>query len=135
VQRVAWNLEASIRVIDRGVAVLDDTGSDLTTIRLRELMREPGFEQTPDDPVRRRSGTLPWHGSIRAVEDRMKRRAAQRAVAQSELEGALLTDDERAAKQAHVDALNALPQRKTRADGSEYDRCPDGRRVEVEVTS
>lgn len=41
--------------------------------------------------------------------------------------------DERlaAADKVRRDALNAAPQRKTRGDGSQYDRYPDGRVVEV----
>jgi len=47
----------------------------------------------------------------------------------------LLDDDERAKRDAESKArraaLDALPERKTRGDGTMYDRYPDGRRVEV----
>jgi hypothetical protein len=36
-----------------------------------------------------------------------------------------------AADKVRRDAFNAAPQRKVRGDGSQYDRYPDGREVEV----
>jgi hypothetical protein len=47
----------------------------------------------------------------------------------------LLDDAERerraAERKSQIAAANAAPVRKTRADGSQYDRYPDGRRIEV----
>jgi len=40
------NLALSIRVIDFGLGVITDTGYDLTTLRLGQLMREAGYELT-----------------------------------------------------------------------------------------
>jgi hypothetical protein len=129
------NLTLSIRCIDFGPDVLSNSGYSLTTLRLGELMREAGYEAQGADPRLNFAGMMPWHGSIKEVEHRVKDVERRRAAAQAALDDALLDDDERAAREAESkarrDALNALPQRKVRGDGSQYDKYPDGRRVEV----
>jgi hypothetical protein len=133
---VRRNLELSILAIDRGLGVLKDTGYGLTTsLRLGTLMREASYEPTGADPDRNYSGTMPWFGSRSEVEHRIKVLQQQRTEAQARLDEALLDDTERerraAEAKARLDALNAVPQRKVRGDGSRYDRYSDGRVVEV----
>jgi len=99
------------------------------------LMREAGFEAEGADPSVNYGGVLPWRGALPEVERRIAEGERRRASAQSALDDALLSDPERAEREAESkarrDAANALPQRKVRSDGSQYDRYPDGRRVEV----
>ncbi len=132
---VRRNLELSILTIDRGVHILTGTGYDLTNLRLGQLMIEAGYEVIGADPDRNYSGTLPWLGSIKEVERRMQEVERRRVVAQAALDDALLADDERMQREAEAtarrDALNKLPTRKVRDDGSMYDRYSDGRVVEV----
>jgi len=130
------NLTVSVRCIDFGPSVIAETGYDLTTLRLGALMREAGFEVVGADADRNYNGEMPWHGSLTEVEQRISDVSRRRAEAQARLDDALLDDDARATleaeAQARRDALNAMPLRKTRGDGSQYDKYPDGRRVEVE---
>ena len=123
------NLRLSIITIDRG-RVSDDTGRMLETLRIGELMREAGYVEGPkiENQV---VGRLPFFGSILEVERRIKNAQAERDDAQTRLKNALMTDEERAAEAAEVARRNAAPVRKTRGDGSRYDRYPDGRVVEV----
>jgi hypothetical protein len=118
------NLKLSIFVIDRGLGVLNDSGYALETLRLGALMREAGY-----------TGQLPWHGSLSQVERRIQDIRKRRAQAEAQLADALLDDAERerlaAEDKARRDALQAAPIRKTRGDGSQYDRYPDGRVVEI----
>ncbi len=129
------NLTLSIRVVDFGLGVIEGTGYGLTTLRLGQLMREEGYEVVGADPLRNYGGELPWFGSMKEVEKHIKDMTKRRADAQAALDEALLDDDERAKRDAEADirrdALNALPTRKVRGDGSYYDVYPDGRRVEV----
>lgn len=129
------SLSLSIRCIDFGLRVVEDTGYDLTTLRLGELMREAGYAVEGADPDRHYAGTMPWHGSLPEVEQRIEDLTKRRERAQAALDDALLDDDERAAQEAAAkakrDELNARPVRKVRGDGSQYDKYPDGRRVEV----
>lgn len=78
---------------------------------------------------------MPWFGSLPEVERRIQQLTTQRAEAQARLDEALLDDAERerlaAEDKARRAALNAAPQRKVRGDGSQFDRYPDGRMVEV----
>lgn len=121
--------------IDFGLGVLKDQEYELSTLRLGQLMREAGFAVADADPDRNFSGVLSWFGSLSEVEKCCEQHARRRAEAQSMRDEALMDDDERAKpaaeNNAHCDALDALPQRKTRGDGSQYDRYPDGRVVEV----
>lgn len=107
------NLSLSIRCIDRGLDMLvQNSGYDLTTLRLGELMRASGYEVRDADPQRAYLGRLPWHGSLDEVEHRITTLAARRARAEADLAAALLSDDERTAReaewQARRDALNAM---------------------------
>lgn len=119
------NITLSIRTIDFGL-VIKDTGYDLTTLRLGQLMIAAGYEIVGADPDRNYSGELPWHGSIKEVEHRIKDRERRRQQAQAALDEALMDDDVRAKRDAESDirreALNALPTRKVRGDGTTYDR-------------
>lgn len=132
---VQANLTLSIRIIDFGLKVIKDSGYDLLTLKLGELMRAAGYAPQGADPDRNFSGTMPWFGSLPEVEKRIGALAARREQAQAALDDALMDDAERAerdaAAKARRDALNALPTRKTRGDGSQFDKFPDGRRVEV----
>lgn len=133
---VQTNLTISIRAIDFGPAyALKDAAYSLTTLRLGALMKDSGYTVVGADPGRNYAGELPWHGSIKEVEQRITDRARRRATAQAQLDDALLDDDERAKRDASSDMrrarLNAEPQLKTRGDGSQYLKYPDGRRVEV----
>jgi hypothetical protein len=127
------NLKLSIITVDRGRVSADD-GQELETLRLGQLMREAGFLEGPkiENQV---CGRLPWFGSLPEVERRLKGLQQQRTEAQARLTEALLDDAERAQLAAEEkvrrDTLNAAPQRKTRGDGSQYDRYPDGRVIEV----
>ena len=122
--------------IDRGLQMLPGAiAYSLSGTRLAELMVESGFNPDPSNQSLRVVSGLPWQGSMPEIEGVIeawtKRRDAARAdivQAQANLEEALLPDDERARR---VVARNALPTRKTRGDGSQDQRYPDGRIVEV----
>jgi hypothetical protein len=76
-----------------------------------------------------------WFGSLPEVEHRIADLRERIDAAQAQLTDALLDDEERSKRDAQgaarIAALRALPQRKTRGDGTQYDKYPDGRRVEV----
>jgi hypothetical protein len=74
---------------------------------------------------------LPWFGPMPAVDDRIRKLTTRYDDAQARLDERLLDDAERERLAAERAARNAMPQRKTRADGSQYDKYPDGRVVEV----
>lgn len=129
------NLTRSIRTIDFGLGVLAESGHDLTTLRLGELMQSAGYEAVGADPTRNYLGVMPWFGSVSEVEQRIAARERRCAAAQAQLDEALLDDDVRAKRDAEADMrraeLNTRPVRKVRGDGSMYDRFPDGTRVDV----
>lgn len=133
---VQQNLTISISIID-GLDAVADTGYDLTTLRLGALMRASGYEPEGADPRRSYSGVMPWLGSIPQVERRISNLVKLRTDADTRLADALLDDEERAKRDAEAairrEASNALPVRKTRQDGSQYDRYPEGRVVEVPI--
>ncbi len=108
---------------------------DLVTLRLGQLMREAGYEPAGADADRSFSGVMPWFGSLPEVERRIANLQKQRDDAQARLDEALLDDEMRIEREAEAtarrEAVNALPTRKVRGDGSMYDRFPDGRVVEV----
>ena len=89
---VQRNLTLSIKTIDVGVAVVNGTGYDLTTLRLGALMREAGYEPTGADPHRNYRGVMPWFGSMPEVERRIQQLTKQRDDAQAMLDEALLDD-------------------------------------------
>lgn len=129
------NLTLSISAIDVGLGAVDGTGYHLTTLRLGALMRDAGYEPVGANPNTHYSGEMPWFGSLPEVERRIASIRKQRVDAQAQLDEALLDDAARAKRDAELkarrDALKTAPQRKVRGDGSEYDRYPDGRVVEV----
>ncbi|HXG69761.1 MAG TPA: hypothetical protein VNJ04_04015 [Gemmatimonadaceae bacterium] len=133
---LARNLALSIGAVDRGRRVFTDSGWDLENSRLGELLRAAGYEQVGADPDRNYGGALPWHGRLTEVESRIAKLVARRAAVKAQLDEALMSDAERARRDAEsaarVSALNALPTRKSRGDGSQYDQYPDGRREEVD---
>jgi hypothetical protein len=122
------NLELSIQTIESGLPA--DTGFALETLRLGQLMREAGYVEGPR-VANQVHGPLPWRGTLPAVENRLKALVQQRDDARARLDEALLDDAERDRRAAETTKRNALPQRKTRGDGSQYDRYPDGTVVEV----
>jgi hypothetical protein len=124
-------VELSLRQIDRG---LDFRGEAFSVrLPLDDLMERDGAA----DP----SGTLTttvaaaWKGSLKTVEPRLRELQRRCDEAAALLAGALMDDDARAKHEAEakkrLDIARAAPQRKTRGDGSTYDRYPDGRVVEV----
>jgi hypothetical protein len=106
----------------------------LETLRLGQLMREAGYVEGPK-AKNQATGRLPWLRAMPEVERRLNALHQERANAQARLDESLLNDAERerlaAEDRARCDAFNAAPRRKTRGDGSQYDRYPDGRVVEV----
>ena len=87
------NVALSIKVVDFGLGVVKDSGYDLTNMRLGELMVASGHEVVGADPDRNFRGVLPWRGSIKDVEARIKEVERRRAAAQQQLDDALLDDD------------------------------------------
>jgi hypothetical protein len=135
---VQRNLTLSIRVLDFGPDhALKDCEYSLGSLRIGELMREAGYEAQGADPDRNFTGVMPWFGSLKEIEHRAKDVERRRFAAQSALDDALLDDDEREKKGAEAKArraaLDALPTRKVRGDGSQFDKYPDGRIVEIEA--
>ena len=65
-------------------------------------MREAGFEAIGADPARNYVGVMPWHGSVKEVEQRIADVAAKRQLMQQRLD-AELVDDDVAAKQEAAD--------------------------------
>ena len=119
---VKRNLEVSIITVLRGLP--PDCKYSLTTLRLGALMRDAGYQPRDADPSRNYHGEMPWVGSLKEVEQWLQELATSKAMAETALAEALLDDAtrERLTAEAMVrrDALNALPQRKTRGDGSQY---------------
>ena len=106
------NIRLSIRCIDRGPSAMEGTGYGLTNSRLGDLMRAAGHEVVGADPQRSYAGTMPWHGSMPEVEERLSILRERRAKAEAMLAEALLTDEERAARHEEAkelrDAFNKL---------------------------
>jgi hypothetical protein len=98
-------LTLSIRCIDVGPGVFRDTGYALETSALGALMREAGYEVAGADLTRNFVGALPWHGSVRETERRLKDRARRRAIAQAQLDAVLLDEAERKQQEARSKAL------------------------------
>lgn len=126
------NLELSLATIDATVPRYTDR--QFETLRLGALMIQSGI--APSDPIDGQAiGRLPWLGSLPDTERRLGEVEAIRVQVQGRLDTALLSDAEREriAKEDKQkrDASNAAPQRKTRGNGTRYDKYPDGRCVEV----
>jgi hypothetical protein len=106
------NLTVSIRCIDFGAGQFRDSQWALETSRLGELMVASGYAVTGADASRAYVGTLPWRGSIKEVEERLRETAKRREQAQQQLDSALMDDDVRAAQEAEAkkfrDALDTL---------------------------
>ena len=122
------NLKLSISSIDRGLQALAGASCyTLRSLRLADLMIEAGY--TPTDNERHRIfGGLPWRGSLKEIEHEIVRLTKQRDAAVVALADASLSNEDRAARAAE---RNARPTRKTRGDGSVYERYADGRIVEI----
>lgn len=129
---VSINVRLSILWIDRGPQA--STGYVLETLRLGALMKEAGYVAAPAEEGQI-FGKLPWYGSLREVEKRIARLERERAVIQSALDEALLSDEARerltAERAERARARNASPTRKVRGDGSMYDKFSDGKEVEI----
>jgi hypothetical protein len=107
-------------------------GHALRTSPLGVKMARDGYIAPPppkDEPYKIMD--LPWYGSLEDVKRRLKALSQQRDEALSALEEALLTDEQRVARLEATKKKNARPQRKTRGDGSTFDRYLDGRVEEV----
>lgn len=98
---VQINLKLSIRCCDVGPdQALRDSGYALATTRVGRLLQDAGYAANE------------WLGSLPEVERQLADRAKKQAVAEAVVAESLLTDDERAARDADAkarrDALNAL---------------------------
>lgn len=121
-------LRLSITVIDRGCGTWPN-GAVMLGGPLVDVITATGAYFQAERPG------VPWFGSMPEVEHRIADMQKRLATAQAQLDEALLDDDARAARdaesQARRDKLNTTPVRKTRGDGSQFDRWPDGRVVEI----
>jgi hypothetical protein len=106
------NLSLSIKAIDFGPEKLEGSGYGLTNLKLGDLMRASGYEPVGEDLNHNYVGVMPWYGSLKEVEQRLAALGTQRAQAEANLEAALMTDEERAARDqqaaAERDAFNAM---------------------------
>jgi hypothetical protein len=129
---ITYNLRYSVQCLDFGLGVIEGSGYHLSSLRLGELMREAGYAPLP--PAEGQTfGTFPFPGTLDETERKIKALEKQKAQAGKALEEALMTDEEREARIAAAHAANAKPQLKTRGDGSQCLRFPDGRVEEVEI--
>jgi hypothetical protein len=101
------NLRLSLKVIDRGPGVLTDTGYDLQTLRLGQLLIDRGYEPQGADPTANFAGTMPWYGSLDEVTKAIADRDARRQRAQSMLDDAVMDDAERAQLESEATELDA----------------------------
>jgi hypothetical protein len=125
-QDMQANLRLSIHSIDFGLKSLyHGSAFTLRSTRLGELMIAAGYVPT-DGPNNQQFGGLPWRGSLPEVEQYLKDLTSRRAVAQQQLVLASRSPEETA-------AAAARPVRKTRGDGTQYDKYPDGVCVEIPV--
>jgi hypothetical protein len=83
------DLELSIRTLDAGLRVLDDTGVMLEDLRLGALMRASGLERNLPAPAGEMGLRLPWLGSIPEVERRIRELQERCGDAQARLDAAL----------------------------------------------
>jgi hypothetical protein len=98
-------LTFSIKCVDFGPDAFRDTGWELESSALGALMVASGYEVVGADPSRHFGGTLPWHGSIKEVERRLRDRARRRAQAEEQLASALMDDADRAKQEAETKKL------------------------------
>ncbi|HLG58254.1 MAG TPA: hypothetical protein VI485_23115 [Vicinamibacterales bacterium] len=128
-QTHSQNLLLSIGVVLGSKKRPEDYAYMIETLRLGALMRLSGFTESAA-----RSGEvmgrLPWLGSLGEVENRIKDLTPRRDTAKRRIDEALLTDADREGRakedKKRLDALRALPQKKTRGDGSVYLKFPNG---------
>jgi hypothetical protein len=107
------NLTLSLTSIDRGLRLFPGAiAYALKGTRVAELMQEAGFVPDVNDEELRMFSYLPWRGSTPEVEDRIADLRERIDRARRLRDDALLTDDERAARnaeaQAFRDALNSM---------------------------
>jgi len=128
------NLTLSLEVIDAGIGAITGSGYHLQTLYLGDLLKDAGYVPLPAQPEQT-FGEMPWYGSLPEVTAQIADLQKRREVAARQLCELLLDDEGRtrlAAENAErIRELNSRPIRKTRGDGSQYDKYPDGRRVEV----
>jgi hypothetical protein len=114
--------------VDRGAMVWPN-GAYMLGAPLAEAIAAARYEAPAERP-----GPY-WGGSLPEVKKRIDDLQRRIDAARAQLDEALLDDAARAARDAasaeRAAAARALPVRKTRADGTQYDKYPDGRRVEV----
>jgi hypothetical protein len=101
-------LEFSIRLIDRGLASSIGALEDLSSLPIGDLLLAAGYEVK----VPELHGPRGWRGSLPAVEKRLAQRAAEERAARATLAEALMSDEERAAREveakAYRDTYNRL---------------------------
>jgi hypothetical protein len=85
----AWNYAQGIRVIDRGLGVIANSGHMLETLRLGQLMRDSGYTQSVPPPPGEAMMRLPWLGSLPEVERKLRDLTVRRDDARQALEGLL----------------------------------------------
>lgn len=102
------DLEWSIRLIDHGSSAMALPVVTLQPTRVGRLMRQAGFE-VQGEGLR---GPRGWRGSLPEVEARIKANTVERDKAHAKLDALLLSDSERAERDAavaaHRAALNAM---------------------------
>ena len=79
----------SIKVIEIGPVVLQDTGVMLETLPLGRMMRESGYTESVTPPPGEVGMRLPWYGSLREVDARLKELQVRKRDAEVRLERAI----------------------------------------------
>ncbi|MEP7310157.1 MAG: hypothetical protein ABJA98_32020 [Acidobacteriota bacterium] len=128
-QEVQQILRYAIHTIDFGPKQL--LGASVYTLRstpLGELMIAAGYTPT-DNPNHAVYSGLPWRGSLPEVEKTLLDLTSRRTVAQTQLVLASRSPEEVATAR---EERAKRPDRKTRGDGTQFDKYPDGTIVEVE---
>jgi hypothetical protein len=127
-QELQQGLRLSITNIDKG-CITWPNGAAALGAQLAEAIKYAGWVAPKDVP-----GPA-WYGCLPEVKERIAKMQKRIDAAQIVLDDALLIASERAKKDADSaarrDKLNATPMRKTRGNGSQYDKWPDGRTAEI----
>jgi hypothetical protein len=79
----------SLRVVESGLSALDGSGYMLETLPLGDCMRASGYSETVPPPPGEAGMRLPWFGSLREVETRLKELQTRRDDAATRLERAV----------------------------------------------